>query len=94
MEIYAVQEVCNVFDRALLDDPDGEHFLEYLVFGDQDGYDWDEMQKWTAEDAQTHLPRLYGKFGHLLEPCSEDSDAERHPDAIRLKDLIPDFEGH
>ena len=88
-EIYAVREICNVFDRGLFDGADGEHFLDYLVLGDDDGYDWDEIQSWTAEDARTHLPRLYKKSGHLFAPCSTDTVTERHPDAVGLNDLIP-----
>ena len=92
-EGYLVRQVCDVFDKSLFGKADGEQFLDYLVFGEEDGIDWDEMAGWTEEFAKENLPKLYAEFGDLLKPRSSKPSSDRAGDSVELKDLISDLDG-
>jgi hypothetical protein len=72
-ELNLVSQVSQVFDRALLAGDEDESLLDYLVFG-QEEIHWDEIQGATEEDARARLPRLYAKFGHVLQESKPSGD--------------------
>ena len=99
-EHYLMREVCNVFDRGLFEGEEDEHFLDYLVLG-EDSVDWKELSDYDEDFAKQHLPKLYSRFWKELHDetsiQAEDSvSSSPHPDRIRLSDLIPDLDdsGH
>jgi hypothetical protein len=87
-EHYLVAEVCRVFDRALLDDQEGEGFLHYLIVGEDGTTGHDEINSMSDEDAKEALPRLYAKFGRLLRP-SRPRHQIPNSNTVTLDDLIP-----
>ena len=86
-ELYLVSEVCNVFERTLLDGQDGKGFLHYLVLGDQETKVPERLSNMPEDEVKEKLPRLHAKFGHLLRA----SRPQRKPsgtDGVTLDDLI------
>jgi hypothetical protein len=87
-ELYLVTQVCNVFERALLDGQDGEGFLHYLVLGDQEAKVPERLSDMPEDEVKEKLPRLHAKSGHLLR-TSRPQRKSSGPGGVTLDDLIP-----
>lgn len=86
-ELYLVPRVCNVFEQALLDGQDGEGFLHYLVFGDEEAKVPQRLDQMLEDEVKEKLPRLHTKFGHLLR-ASRPRHETSSTSGVTLEDLI------
>ena len=94
-ELYMVSSICEVFDKAMIKSAKRKQYddgiLEYLVGREEDELDWDLIQSGTIADAKERLPRLYAKYGNLLEVREETVPESDEDSGSRV--TLEDFTG-
>ena len=84
-EYYLVSQITNIVDNALAGE-DHWHILADLVIGDQPE---EEDRTLTAVETQKLFPRIFEKFGHLMEP-KKSPPRNSQLGSVGLSDFISD----